>query len=110
MPNQYFMQVTKKTNDIEEKTSLSFSSGSALYEELYELEPHQSEILDFNEISMFELERTLQKLEHIYLEHATGTALISWFPHETDKFPIADIASRCQSLIGIYTVRITCNT
>ena len=41
---------------------------------------------------MFELERLLQKRGHIHHPIDGGTILISWFPHETDKYPIADIA------------------
>ncbi len=67
-------------------------SGSALYEELYELEVHTTELLDFNEISMFELERLIQNELRIHLKsNEWENIMVSWFPGEVQTIPYISI-------------------
>lgn len=67
-------------------------SGSALYEELYDLDIHTAEILDLNETTMFELERLVQNELRIHLKsNKWENIMVSWFPGETQTIPFISI-------------------
>ena len=68
-------------------------SGSALYEELYELQVHPTELLDFNETTMFQLEQSVQSELSLYLKSDKWDEIkVSWFPGEVQTIPYISIA------------------
>lgn len=93
MTSMYHILWTKVIDQQEvEEHQYNLTTGDQLYEALYDLEPYPCEILDFNSISMFLLERTLQQYAHIYLKYKEGTILISWFPDPDDTKSIPHLS------------------
>lgn len=63
-------------------------SGSALYKTLYDLKVHTNDLLNFNEISMFNLERLIQNKMEIRLKSDKWERIfVTWFPGEIQTIP-----------------------
>lgn len=84
--------VVYATNDYKDAVTHHCITGGQLYETLYELEPFESDLFDFNRISMFRLECLVQKMKRIELECADYSTIIIWFfPDPKEKFPVPDL-------------------